>query len=157
MAKTKSLKIDFSKHKEEGYRRVYGQSPLLTNPENSWDGVYLAYDCQLPYETPEVFAPQIGVAIFIEVSENICYEKTIDGRVYNKQIFPKNVVITPRNVSTSACWDKYLKVIFLGFEPIVFNRTIYESLDTDKIELVPQFAISDPLIYQIGLTLKSTL
>lgn len=157
MSKAKSLNIDFSKQKEEGYRRVYGKSPLLTNPGNSWDGVYLAYDYQPPYETPEVFAPQIGIAIFTEVSENICYEQTINGRLYHKQICPGDIVITPANIGTRACWNKSIDVIFIGFEPIVFNRTIYESLNTDKIELVPQFAISDPLIYQIGLTLKSTL
>ncbi len=157
MSKVESLTIDFSKQKEEGYRRVYGKSPLLTNPGNSWNGVYLAYDYQTPYETPEVYAPQIGVTIFTEVSENISYERTIDGRFYSKQIFPGNIVITPANIGTRARWNKSLNVIFLGFEPIIFNRTIYESLDTDKIELVPQFAISDPLIYQIGLTLKSTL
>lgn len=157
MSKAKSLNIDFSKQKEEGYRRVYGQNPLLTNPGNSWDGVYLAYDYQPPYETPEVFAPQIGVAIFTEVSENTSYEQTINGRFYSKQICPGDVVITPANIGTRARWNKSLNVIFLGFEPIIFNRTIYESLDIDKIELVPQFAISDPLIYQIGLTLKSTL
>lgn len=157
MSKAKSLNIDFSKQKEEGYRRVYGKSPILTNPGNSWDGVYLAYDYQPPYETPEVFAPQIGVAIFTEVSENTSYEQTINGRFYSKQICPGDVVITPANIGTRARWNKSLNVIFLGFEPIIFNRTIYESLDIDKIELVPQFAISDPLIYQIGLTLKSTL
>jgi len=156
MSKAKSLNIDFSKQKEEGYRRVYGQSPLLTNPE-SWDGVYLAYDYQLAYETPEVFAPQIGITIFTEVSEKIHYEKYIDGRLHHKQICPGDVVITPANIGTRACWDKSFNVIFIGFEAVVFNRTIYESLDIDKIELVPQFAISDPLIYQIGLTLKSTL
>ncbi len=157
MSKTKSLNIDFSKQKEEGYRRIYGQSPLLTNPENSWDGVYLAYDCQLPYETPEVFAPQIGITIFTKVSEGICYEKYIDGHFHHKQICPGDIIITPANIGTRTRWDKSLSVIFIGFEPIVFNRTIYESLDLDKVELVPKFAISDALIYQIGLTLKSTL
>ncbi len=156
MSKVESLTIDFSKQKEEGYRRVYGKSPLLTNPGNSWDGTYLAYDYQPPYETAEVFAPQIGVTIFTEVAKNIQYERTIDGRYYHKQIFSGDIVVTPANIGTRARWNKSLNVIFLGFEPIVFNRTIYE-FDTDKIELVPQFAISDPLIYQIGLTLKSTL
>ena len=157
MSKSKSLNIDFSKGKEEGYRRVYGQSPLLTNPGDCWDGVYLAYDYQPANETPEVFAPQIGLTIFTEVSENICYEQTINGRFYKKQIVPGDIVITPANIGTRARLDKSLNVIFIGFEPILFNRTIYESLDTDKIELVPQFAISDPLIYQIGLSLKSSL
>ena len=157
MSKSKSLNIDFSKGKEEGYRRVYGQSPLLTNPGDCWDGVYLAYDYQPANETPEVFAPQIGLTIFTEVSENICYEQTINGRFYKKQIVPGDIVITPANIGTRACWNQSLKVIFIGFEPIVFKRTIYEYADTDKTEIIPQFAIDDPLIYQIALTLKSTL
>lgn len=157
MPKNKSLIIDFSQEKEEGYRQVYSRSPLLINPENSWDGFYLAYDYHPPHETPEIFAPQIGVTIFTEVPKDIRYEQTMGGRFEGKQVVPGDIIITPANIGTRAQWDKGCSVIILGFEPIIFNRTIYESLDPEKSELIPQFTICDPLIYQIGLTLKLNL
>ena len=36
-------------------------------------------------------------------------------------------------------------------------KTIYEVVDPDRIELLPQFATPDPFVYQIGVALKSAL
>lgn len=157
MSKKKPLNIDFSKETEVGYKRVYSRLPLLTNLGAVWDGVYFAYDNQPPHETPEVIAPQIGVAIFTQVPEAIQYEQTLDRRLYCKQVCSGDIVITPANTSTRARWNKTFGTILLGFEPLVFKRTIYESLDPDKVEMAPHFGVSDPLVYQIGLALKSAL
>ncbi len=40
---------------------------------------------------------------------------------------------------------------------MVFAQTIYEVVDPDKIELLPQFATPDPFVHQIGIALKSAL
>ncbi|MDM9381304.1 AraC family transcriptional regulator [Chlorogloeopsis sp. ULAP01] len=157
MPKAKSLSIDFSQEKEAGYQRVYSRSPLLTNLPTLWNGFYFAYDCQPAHETPEVFAPQHGVAIFTQVPKIINYEQSIDGQFYRKQIFPGDIVITPANIATRAQWDTAFSIILLGFEQVVFRRAIYESFDPDQVELAPHFAISDPLVYQIGLALKTML
>lgn len=45
----------------------------------------------------------------------------------------------------------------LGFEPGIFNTAIYETIDPDKVKLAPHFATPDPLICQLGLTLKAEL
>jgi AraC family transcriptional regulator len=157
MSKNKPLNIDFSREKEAGYQRVYSRLPLLTNLAFSWDGVYFAYDNQPAHETPEVIAPQMGVAIFTQVPEDIEYEQTLDGRLYRKQVVKADIVITPENTATRARWNQTFSTILLGFEPLIFKRTIYEALDPDKVEITPHFAISDPLVYQIGLALKSAL
>jgi AraC family transcriptional regulator len=157
MSKNKPLNINFSREKEIGYQRVYSRLPLLTNLALSWDGVYFAYDNQPAHETPEVVAPQLGVAIFTQVPEGIEYEQTLDGRLYRKEVVKGDIVITPENMGTRARWNQTFGTILLGFEPLVFKRTIYEALDPDKVEIIPHFAISDPLVYQIGLALKSAL
>ncbi|MBW4617077.1 MAG: AraC family transcriptional regulator [Desmonostoc vinosum HA7617-LM4] len=157
MAQTKSLSIDFSKEKEDGYKRVFSRSPLLTSLAANWDGVYLAYDCHLPGEIPEVFAKQHGIAIFTEITTPIPTERTLDGRFRNEQIVEGDIVVNPANTGHRACWHATGGVLYLGFEPSVFAHAIYESVDGDRVELLPHFAKPDPLVYQIGLALKSAL
>ena len=45
----------------------------------------------------------------------------------------------------------------IAIDPQIFAQTIYEVVDPDKVELLPQFATPDPFVYQIGLALKSAL
>ncbi|QFS44117.1 AraC family transcriptional regulator [Nostoc sphaeroides CCNUC1] len=157
MLETKSLSVDFSKEKEDGYKRIFSRSPLLTSLSANWSNVYLAYDWQVAGETPEVLSKQHGVAIFSEVPTPIQAERRLDGRFQSEQVTQGNIVVAPAYTGHRACWDTAGGVILLGFEPTVFAHAIYESVDPDRIELLPHFATPDPLVYQIGLALKSAL
>ncbi|WP_052055797.1 hypothetical protein [Myxosarcina sp. GI1] len=42
-------------------------------------------------------------------------------------------------------------------ESTQFSRAIHEAIDPDSVELLPLFIQAEPLIYQIGLALKSEL
>lgn len=153
----KPLVIDFSEEKEDGYRRVFARSPLLTNLPVIWNGVYFAYDYQPPGEIPEVCATQHGLAIHIDLPTPIQVERTLDGRFRREQMVQGDIVIAPASASCRACWDTAGGVIYLGFEPSVFARHVYEELNPDLTQLVPQFATPDPLVYQMGLALKRAL
>ncbi|MBV8882508.1 MAG: helix-turn-helix transcriptional regulator [Chroococcidiopsidaceae cyanobacterium CP_BM_RX_35] len=157
MPKAKPLTIDFSKEKIAGYRRVFSKSPLLTNLSVDWNGVYLAYDYQVSGEISEVAAKQHGVAIHTEVPVPIQAERTLDGCFRREQVVQGDILITPANVATRVQWKNAGGVIYLGFEPNKFARTIYEVVDPDRVQLLPHFATRDPLIYQIGIALKSAL
>lgn len=157
MAKAKSLKIDFSKENVAGYQRVFSRSPLLTNLSAEWNGVYFAYDYQPPGEIPEVAATQHGVAIFTDVPIPIQVDRMLDGRFRHEQVVQGDILVTPANIGARAQWDTEGGVICLGFEPSVFAHAMYEVLDPDCIQLVPHFATPDPLVYQIGLALKTAL
>jgi AraC family transcriptional regulator len=45
----------------------------------------------------------------------------------------------------------------LGFESKILNYTLFETIDPDQVEIIPNFAQPDPLIYQLGLKLKTEL
>lgn len=157
MATARPLKINFLQEKEAGYRRVFSRSPLLTNLAAGWNGVYLVYDYQPPGEIAEVVAKQHGVAIFTDVPTPIQAERTLDSRFRLEQVVQGDIVINPANIGTRAKWDAAAAVIYLGFEPSSFAHAIYEMLDPERVELLPHFATPDPLVYQIGLTLKAVL
>lgn len=149
------LNLDFSK--EEVLTQVFPQFPTLTSKTAGWNGIYLAYDYQLPGETPEVSGLQHGIGIFTEVSTPIKVERKI-GEVFRCELVKQgDVVIVPAGTTNQTQWYGSGGVVMLGFEPGIFNRAIYDLVEPEKVELAPHFATPDPLICQLGLTLKAEL
>jgi len=155
MCQEKLLTLDFSK--EEALTKVLPKLPALTSKEAGWNGIYLAYDYQLPGETPEFAAQQHGISIFNEVPTPIGAERKLDGRLRREQVVQGDVVVVPANTGHRVQWDTAGGVIMLGLETAVFTHAIYEMVDPERVELAPHFAKPDPLICQLGLTLKAEL
>lgn len=152
-----SLTVDLSEEKEDEYKRIFLKSPLLNSSAANWDGISLNYDYLFPGEIPEVFPKQHGLAIFTEVSSPIQAERMLDGCWRQEQVVGGDIVVSPANVGHAGRWDTAGGTVLIGLEPIVFTRVIDELIDINNIELIPHFAKSDPLIYQIGLALKTVL
>ena len=152
-----SLVVDFVKEKEEGYKRIFSRSPLLSSVSAHWDGILVAYDYLLPGQTPEICVKQHGIGIFVEMPEPALAERLIDGRFRREQVLQGDVVIVPDNTWHRTSWNTAGGAIVLGLEPKEFARTIDEIIERDRIELIPHFATPDPLVHQIGLALKRAL
>jgi AraC family transcriptional regulator len=152
-----SLVVDFVKEKEEGYKRIFSRSPLLSSVSAQWDGILVAYDYLLPGQTPEISVKQHGIGIFVEMPEPALAERLIDGRFRREQVLQGDVVIVPANTWHRTSWNTAGGAIVLGLEPKEFTRTIDEIIERDRIELIPHFATPDPLVHQIGLALKRAL
>lgn len=149
------LNLDMST--EEALAQFLPQFPVLTSKTAGWNGIYLAYDYQLPGETPEVSGLQHGIAIFTEVPTPIKAERKLGDRFRSEQVKQGDIVIVPGGTTNQTKWYDSGGVIMLGFEPEIFNRAIYEMVEPEKVELVPHFATPDPLVCQLGLTLKTEL
>lgn len=111
----------------------------------------------LPGETPEVAAQQYGIGIFTEVPTLIRAERKLDDRFQREQVVQADVVVVPANIGHRVQWDTAGGIIMLGFEPTVFTQAIYETIAPDRVAIAPHFAKLDPLICQMGLTLKAEL
>ena len=121
-------------------------------------GITIAYDRQPPTELPKVSAKQHCIGILTDLpSSPVQTERIIDGRWMQEQNIQGECIIVPANTSHQAVWDKEGSILMIAIEPTVFAQTIYEVVDPDKVELSPQFATPDPLVYQIGLSLQSAL
>ncbi len=149
------LNLDLST--EEALAQVFPQFPVLTSKTAGWNDIYLAYDYQLPGETPEVSGLQHGIAIFTEVPTPIKADRKL-GEVSRSELVKQgDIVIVPAGTTNQTQWYDSGGVVILGFEPGIFNRAIYDLAEAEKIELTPHFATPDPLICQLGLTLKAEL
>ncbi|MCV3215326.1 AraC family transcriptional regulator [Plectonema radiosum NIES-515] len=138
--------------------QLYPRPPILTSLDVGWCGVCFAYMCQPAYEVPEVSTPRWhSIAIFTHGNRIIHADRKLDGRFHRDAVVGGDIVITPVNIGQGAAWEDEGDFIILGIEADVFARTIDEAADAKDLELLPHFATPDPLIYQIGLALKSVL
>lgn len=143
---------------EEDVFQLYPRLPILTNLGTGWNGVSFGYMCQPAYEVPEVYTPRWhSLIIFTHGNRIIHADRKLDGRFHHDAVAGGDIVIAPVNVPQGGAWESEGDFITIGIEPDIFARAIDESADAKDVELLPQFSTPDPLIYQIGLALKSVL
>lgn len=131
--------------------------PILKSIDRDWNSFYLAYDYLPPGEILEVASKQHGIAIFTDSTTPIPVERTIDSCFRREWVNTGDIVLLPANIPSRSHWDAAGGVIFLGFDPNRFSKTVNETLDRDRFELISHFATADPLVYQMGLALKKVL
>ncbi|MBE9010195.1 helix-turn-helix transcriptional regulator [Pseudanabaenaceae cyanobacterium LEGE 13415] len=145
--------LDFAKEGLSGYQRVFDRPPQLTSIATGWNGIGFGYDYMPPGETTEVVSMQHTLAIFTHTSQSQCAERSIDGRFHREQVANGNMVLVPAGIGCQSRWFEWGGVIFFSFDP----PKLQEAIEHFHIELIPQFALDDPLVYQIGLSLKTIL
>ncbi|MBW4685148.1 MAG: AraC family transcriptional regulator [Komarekiella atlantica HA4396-MV6] len=144
--------------KEDEIFPLYPRLPILTSLQAGWHGFSFGYMCQPASAFPEVCTPRWhSLGIFTHGARVIYAERKMDGRRHRDAVFGGDIVITPVNIGHEASWDAEGDFILLGIEPQTLARAVDETADSEQIELVPHFATPDPLVYQIGLALKSIL
>ena len=84
-------------------------------------------------------------------------EKVTDGKVQSSSFNTGDITITPLGLRHQYCWAEEIEVIHLLLEPALASRVAYESIEPDRVELLPHLIQSDPLVAQIGLALKGQL
>ncbi|MCU0535814.1 MAG: AraC family transcriptional regulator [Hydrococcus sp. Prado102] len=152
-----SLMVDFAKEKERGYQRIFSRSPVLSSVSAQWNDLLIAYDNFVPGQTPDVCIKQHGIMIFIDLPTPVKAERAIDGKLRRERVLQGDLVIVPANAWHRAGWDIAGGAILLGLQTKEFLRTVDETIECDRIQLIPHFATPDPLVHQIGLALKQTL
>lgn len=97
------------------------------------------------------------IVVHTEVPPFARSERRMAGCIQNEQLRTGDIVVVPANTCHWTHSDKEQSYILLNLEPALLAHAAYESVDPDRVELLPHFTIPDPLIYQIGLALKSEL
>ena len=153
MTKKKTIPVDFSK--EAATSQVLSRPNLLSSHQARWDGVYLEYHQHPPHETPEHHPKQHVLAI--QTLGKVEAERRLDGCLKQEQINIGDVCVVPAHTPHWIHSTGEQELILLSFEPSFLKRVAYESIADNNTELIPNFAKPDPLIHQIGLSLKIAL
>ena len=154
---SQSLRVDFVKEREKAYKRIYKRSAIISSASVGWDVLGIAYDWYPVEKVPKIISKQHSIGIFTDVPSPIKTNRFIDGCFKQERVVTGSSIIIPANTPQQAEWDKEGGAIILAIDPTIFAQTIYEVVDPDKIELLPQFATPDPFLHQIGIALKSAL
>ncbi|MEM1392047.1 MAG: AraC family transcriptional regulator [Cyanobacteria bacterium P01_H01_bin.150] len=145
-------------NKEDEITQLFERSPILTSQNTGWDGVFFRYMSLPASQTPEVCTTLAHtITIFTHGDYVIHGDRKLDGRFHRDSVVGGDIVIQPANIGQKCAWDKNGDFIILGIETRTFASAIDESKQPEKVQLLPHFATSDPLVLQIGLAIKNAL
>ena len=130
--------------------------PFQTSHDIGWSRVRVDRHRQPPWEAMEHSLSHHSIVIH-HCQQPMQAERMLDGRTRNEQVIDGYVEITPAKVPQKAAWRQQIEFTLLFLDPAYVAQIAHESVDSDRIELVPHFATSDPLVHQIGLALKAEL
>ena len=134
--------------------KLLPQPPLLSSQELGWEGICVQYHRQPVWETPHACGPHHSIVVH---HSKFQIERLLDGRRQQERIVKGDVAIIPANTPNYQCWDREGEFSLLFLEPTHIAKIAYESIDVDRVEILPHFATPDPLIYQICLALTAEL
>ncbi|MEA5594200.1 hypothetical protein [Rivularia sp. UHCC 0363] len=152
VASDKIIAVNFSQ--EKATSQVLSHPNLLSSHQAGWDGMYLEYHDSPSHETPEHYPTQHVIAI--QTKGIVEAQRKLGDRFSQEQIHVGDVCVVPAYTRHWIDSKGEQGLILVSLEPSFLSQTI-PDFDSDNIELLPHFAQPDPLIHQIGLSLKTAL
>jgi AraC family transcriptional regulator len=142
--------LDFTDRQEAA--RVLPQTPLVASYHTGWKGLTFTHYCHPPHETVEHRLLQHSLVI---ADPKSCFqaERHLDGKFKHYAHGNGRVDVIPAFLSHRTNWDREVEFSVIAICPTLLNRTTQELMQPE-IELIPQFAIDDPVIQQLALALK---
>lgn len=128
--------------------------PLLTSRATPWRTISMAHMHQPAHEFPEVSLPFPFIAI---CTASAFTERTINGITKVDSIKTGDVVVVPAEVGHGVRWTGEVGIILIRLDPALLAQAIADATNSRPTKLVPQFATPDPVIYHLGLSLKTVL
>jgi AraC family transcriptional regulator len=155
MSKTQPLSVNFTQ--QDDVLQILPLSPLRSSETSGWSGIYVQQHQQPAWETPEC-AHTSHMLLVHGTAQTVQAERWFDGRRQQEQLGSgNNIVIVPAAVQHRANWNQGSPFSLLFIEPDYLIHVAYESITTDQVELLPHYAMHDPLIDQIGRSLTQEL
>ena len=141
---------------DESLLQVMPCPPVSTSNHLGWTAIQVQHHQPPAWENSEHSMTQ-HVVVVHHANHTVQAERTINRRRQEEQLDRGQIVIIPANNQHKLRWDGDGDFTLLMVDPIRLAQTAYESVNDDLVEIVPQFAMLDPLIYQIGLALKAEM
>ncbi|OKH43733.1 hypothetical protein NIES2101_29765 [Calothrix sp. HK-06] len=154
MLKNESLvKIDLNQ--ENNLRNCLSLQPTTVCSKKLFPGIWLEYNISPPCETVKHYFQQHFLAI--NLGEAQIMERWYDRQYQNYNFAVGEFNLIPAGFQQQVRWAGNLEFVAIGIEPTVISQKAEQLYDGNRVEIVPQFKINDPFIYQAGLVLRSEL
>jgi AraC family transcriptional regulator len=142
--------LDLTKQQEAA--RVLPQTPLIASYHTGWKGLTFTHYRHPPHKTVEHCLLQHSLVI---ADPKNCFqaERRLDGKFKHYAHGNGRVDVIPAFLNHWTNWDREVEFSVIAICPTLLNQATQESMHRE-IELIPQFAIDDPVIQQLALALK---
>jgi AraC family transcriptional regulator len=132
--------------------RVLPQTPLIASYHTGWKGLTFTHYCHPPHKTVEHGLLQHSLVI---TDPKSCFtaERHLDGKFKHYAHGNGRVDVIPAFLSHWTNWDREIEFSVIAICPTLLHQATQEVMQ-NEIELIPQFAIGDPVIQQLALALK---
>ncbi len=128
---------------------------LLSSFEAGWDGLNLLYELE---PADEVAETDLGQHFIVIALDDFRASYWLDGGWKHINYAKGEIAILPATQPFPRTQiDREVPLLELFLDPATLTRAACESVNPDKVELVPQWQIHDPLIQHLGLALKAEL
>jgi AraC family transcriptional regulator len=132
----------------------------LTSTEAGWSSVSFEYYNHLAAgETPKLCFDHYAIAVTLGQGFQLDWqiEEFARGQVQRQMLFYGGMTLMPMKYVNWGAWNQTFQGFSLSLKPELLTRNAAELLAVDRVELLPQKPLYDPLILQIGLALKADL
>jgi AraC family transcriptional regulator len=140
---------------QRNFPLILPRSPVLSSHQLAWSGINVEHHHQPAGETPEYCLEHHVVAI--NLGRDFEAEHIIANKQQKRLMFHGAIVLCPVRCPHIYRWFTTINALVLNLSSDLLAHNALGLLKTYQVELVPNFAIEDPLVYQIGLALKAEL
>lgn len=149
-------------YESEAYAlKFYSRLPILSNYRSLeqilQEGIYVSYHQKPAWKTPESCHPYHVIGINM-TRTNMRLDHVLDGKKWTQQgVFDDDITVNPAFVTGQSSWDAENDFMIIMLPQETIAQVAYETIDPDSVELLPHFSTRDPIIHQIGRSLKAEL
>lgn len=127
---------------------------ILLQHQKFSTGIDLAYYRHPPINLPSSICPQHLILIHTDVPFGTQVEQVTDGYYQRAEMKCQDVIIIPAQIVHSAQWNQEHSYLMLCITNESFQERLKNEIEDYCVEILPQFLLSDPLIYGIAMALK---
>lgn len=150
------------------YRKVNATKSLLTAPSmlssSGWKDIHFELFQQPPFEVAEHQHTMHVIACGVPYAQTekrlncSSGERWLDGKLKTETRNIGDIAIIPVDISHRCNWNTSVQFMVLAIEPVLLKQVGIDWVNSDRIELIPQFmTVQDALIQGIFSTLKAEL
>ena len=153
MSLEKALILDFAQ--TDAMKSILPHPAILSSQGTKWEGIHVEYHRQPADETPEHCFQQHNIGLILN---SVTVNGILNGKHYGSEPWQRGEIFiggAGTDFQSGALEDP--EFIAIAIDPTDFDNTVGESTNSNLIEIIPHWKISDPLILGIGWALKTEL
>lgn len=153
MSSQKPLILDFAQ--KDAMESILPRPPILSSHGAKWEGIHVEYHRQPPNEGPKHYFQQHSIGLALNSAR---ISGILNGKHYASEPWQSGeIFIGGAGTHFQLGTVEDSEFIAIALEPTDFNKTVYESTNSNLTEIIPHWQIYDPLIFGIAWALKTEL